>query len=448
MKKSFWDQKIPTLFGLFILALGIGTTTLLTNRGIFFQSNASSANQPQNVRITNITDKSFSVSYSTNEKTSGAVNYGQTTSLGQSALDQRDKDSGKLTSYLIHSITVDNLQPLTKYYFTIISGTNTYYNNNKPFEITTGPPIITNASEEAKITGKIFLPDSNFPSEAIVYVTLDNSQVVSALAQKDGSYDIPLNSIRINDLSSYYKFDKNSVIKMLIYGDLLTSNVVLSKNQINTIPPITLSKDYNFLVEDFPSASPSANFLSFPSLTSTVSAQKVKILTPKENQGFTDDQPLFKGTAKPGESVQIDIHSDEAIQAKVTTDKNGNWSYQPSQPLSPGTHTITITAKDVSGILRTISQSFVVYASGTQIPNASGSPTPTPTPISNTLTSPIPTATYTPTPTIITSQVPTATTSGTPLPPTGNPFIITFGIVGFVISLFGSLLFLLSRKNT
>lgn len=435
MKKSFWDKKIPTLLGLFILALGIGTTTLLVNKGALFQSNASSLDQPQNVRITNITDNSFSVSYSTKDKSSGTLNYGNTISLGQSALDQRDKNSGKLTSYLIHSITVSNLTPLTKYYFTIISGGNTYYNNDKPFEVTTGPSISNNASDNTKIKGKVILPNSNLPSEAIVYVTLDNSQVVSVLVTNDGSYEMPLNQIRTGDLSSYYDFNQNSVIKMLIYGDFLTSNVVLSKTQAAAIPSVTLSKDYDFLVDSIPNASASAGFLSFPSLVSTSSsAQKVQILTPKENQGFTDDQPLFKGTAQSGEDVQIVIHSDEAIQAQVTTDKNGNWSYQPSQSLTPGTHTITITAKDVSGIIRTITQSFVVYASGTQIPNASGSPTPTPT--------------FVPTPTVVISQAPMATTSGTPLPPTGNPFIITLGIVGFVISLFGSLLFFLSRKNT
>lgn len=450
MKKSFWDKKIPTLLGLFILALGVGITTFLTNKGALLQTNALSTEQPQNVRITNVTDTSFSVSYSTQDKISGSLNYGQTISLGQSAFDERDQKTGKLDNYQIHSITINNLLPLTKYYFTIISGQKAYYNNDKPFEVVTGSSISDFAQNSETLKGKILLPNGNSPSEAIVYVTSDNSQVVSVLSKSNGSYEIPLKLIRTGDLSSYYNFSQNSVIKMLAFGDLLTSNVVLSKTQVNTIAPITLSKDYNFLIKGSPNASASANLLSFPSFESTSSAsqeKKVQILTPKKDQGLTDDQPLFKGTAKAGENVQIVIHSDQTLQAQVTTDKNGDWSYRPSEPLAPGTHTITITARDVSGILRTITQSFVVYASGTQIPNASGSPTPTPTPTVAITLSSILTPTSTPVPTEILTQPPVSTSSATPLPPTGNPFIITFGIAGIVVSLIGSLLFFLSRKT-
>lgn len=455
MKKSFWDKKIPTLLGLFILSLGIGITTFLTNSQTFLKTNASTSEQPQNVRITNISDTSFSVSYSTLDKISGSLNYGQNISLGQSAFDERNQNSQKITNYQIHNITLNNLLPLTKYYFTIISGQNTYYNSGKPFEVITGPSISKTANTPDLIKGKLILPNGIYPSEAIIYITLDNSQVLSALAKPDGTYELPLTLIRSGDLSSYYNFNQNSIIKMLIYGDSLTSNVVLSKKQINPVPLITLSKDYNFQVQDLQSTNASTSLQGFPSFESTSSAsQKVQILTPQKNQELTDSKPLFKGTAGPNENVKIIIHSDQTIQTQIKTDKNGNWSFTPSEALTPGTHTITITSKDVSGLLKTITQSFVVYASGTQIPNASGSPTPTPT-TTPTIASAIPTPTdippafpsLTPSPTPILVQAPVSTSSSTLLPPTGNPFIIIFGIFGIIVSLIGSLLFILSRKT-
>lgn len=447
MSKSFWDKKIPTLFGLLILVLGVGITTFLTNSKTLLQTNALSTNQPQNVRITNVTDTSFSVSYYTLDKISGLIKYGENISLDKSAFDQRD--GGKLNNHLIHSFTVNNLTPSTKYYFTIISGKDTYYNNDKPFEIVTGTSIPNFLGNSEILKGKVLLPNGNPPSEALVYVTLDNSQVVSVLTKSDGSYEVPFSIIRTNDLLAYYNLSQNTTIKMLVLGDLLTSNVVLSKPQSSTVPLITLSKNYNFLIKNYSSESTSTSLQSFPSFESTSSAQvkKVEIQTPKKDQTFTDDKPLFKGTASPNENVEIVIHSDQALQAQTVADKNGNWSYRPSESLAPGTHTITITTRDISGILRTIRQSFVVYASGTQIPNAAGSPTPTPTPVLLAQISVSPTPTPTSPPAQILSITPVSTYSGELLPPAGNPSIMIFGIIGIIVSLIGSLLFFLFRQN-
>lgn len=449
MKKSFWDKRIPTLFGLFIITISIGITTILVNKETLLQTKATPTQQPQNVRITNVTDNSFSVSYITADKISGSLNYGKDKTLGQSALDEKDKQ--------IHSITVNSLTPLTKYYFTITSGQDTYLNNNQPFEINTAQAILALPTNNDKITGKIILPNGLPPKEGIIYITTDNSAVISQTLKLDGVYEIPLSLIRTGDLSSYYDFNSNSVIKILVYGDTLISNVFFSKNQENSIPTITLSKDYDFRTSEIPQASISADQINFPSFTSTSSATQKKnpqILTPKKDQGFTDEQPLFKGTALPNQNVEIIIHSTEQIQTQITTDNNGNWSFRPSNPLSPGPHTITIVSKDASGILKNITQSFVVYASGTQVsqsatPSSTLTPTPTVKPaLIPTLTPTIlPSLTITPIPTEILSPTPYSTYSGKILPPTGNPSIITIGIVGIIMSLIGSLLFLLARKG-
>jgi hypothetical protein len=467
MRKSFWDKRIPTLLGILLITIGVGVTTFLVKQGVLFKSSASITQQPQDVRITNVTDNSFSVSYKTEDSVIGSVNFGKDSALGGSGLDDRDQQTGILTSHKIHNITVRDLTAQTKYYFSITSGQDKYVNGDQPFEITTGPKLLDSPPKQNPMSGKIVLSDGSSPKEAIIYVTADNSQVISTLVKTDGAYILPLNSLRTNDFSSYYNFSANGKVEMLVVGDSLTSNVLFSVNQISPLPTIILSKDYDFRESQSPVATISAALESFPSFSSTSSAPQ--ILTPKKDQEFTDQKPLFKGTGAPGQNVQIIIRSDQPIQATVKADSSGNWSYRPSSNLSPGTHTITVQAKDSSGILKTITQSFIVYASGQQINPAvpSGTPTPTasvtmalsktptptptkpvsggitltPTPTTGIIASGSPTITSTPLVSTKISQAPTSTSKGG-LPPTGNPSIITAGIVGAVIILVGGLLFL------
>jgi len=450
MRKKFWDKRIPTLFGLFIITVAVGITTFLVNRETLFQINAGPTQQPENVRITNITHSSFSVSYTTEGEVTGSVNYGKDQALGQSGLDDQDKESGSLKNHKVHSITIDNLTPQTTYYFTITSGQDSYMNNNKPFEAITGPTLSESPSTQTAATGKLILPNGSPPKEAIIYLTTEGSQVTSALVKTDGTYSLPLNLVRTSNLSSYYNFTKDSEIKMLAFGDSLTSGITSFALQVNPVPTVTLSQNYDFRINESPNATLSASLEGFPSFDSSSSASTKEkgpqILTPEKDQGFTDQQPTFKGTGLPNEDVEIIIHSDEQIQTQVLADKNGNWNFRPSNPLSPGSHTITIITRDASGVLRTITQTFMVFALGTQVAEAatpSATLTPTPTSVPITTTSP----TQFPTPTDALSLSPSASPSAKPLPPAGNPSIITAGIVGIFISFMGGLLFLLTRRG-
>ena len=461
MKKKFWDKRIPTLFGILLITLGVGVTTFLVNQGVLFKSNASLTDQPQNVRITNITDGSFTVSYQTESKVIGSLDYGADQKLGQPALDDRDQQTGNLTSYNIHNITVRNLNPQTKYLFSITSGQGTYTNNGQAFEVNTGSKLSDSPPNQDPISGKILLSDGSAPKEAIVYVTADNSQVISTLVKSDGSYILPLNSLRTNDLTTYYSFPSDGTVKMLVFGNTLTSNVLISLSQTRPIPTIMLSQDYDFRESQSPVATISGSLTSFPSFESTSSASAPQILTPKNGQELTDQQPLFKGTSAPNQDVKITIHSNQVVQTTVKADQSGNWNYRPPSNLSPGTHTITVQAKDDAGILKTITQSFVVYASGQKInPPPSGSPTPIVTVAVSPTSMPLPTVVITSVPTISIAPLITATPSVTlteskggfdisptqkALPPTGNPSIMTAGIVGAIVTLVGGLLFLLTR---
>ncbi|MEK7450554.1 MAG: Ig-like domain-containing protein [Patescibacteria group bacterium] len=449
MKNNIWNKRIPTLLGIGMIGIGIIITSLLVKSGVIFISRAGPSQTPTDVRISNIQESSFTVSYTTEDKVIGSINFGDSKNLGQSALDDRDQQTGSVSPHKIHNITVRGLNPSTKYYFSILSGQNTFLNNSNLFEAFTARAIDGSPSQQTPLSGKIISPNGTMPSEAIIYVTAENAQVISTLVKQDGSYILPLNSLLNKDLSGYFAFQKNTIIKLLVVGDSLKSNVLLSKDQINPIPTVTLSNDYDFTIGSSPipsqSATPIGGFPSFSSqLVSSSSAnQNPQILAPKKDEGFTDNKPIFKGSALPNEKVQIIIHSDEQIQTEVTSDANGNWTYRPSTPLSPGNHTISIVSRDKSGILKTIQQSFTVYASGTQV-NQSATPSATPilTSVPNPTTTPIQTISIAPSP-VPTAIIPAPTKI--PLPAAGNSSVIFLGMAAAATTIFGLLFFLLAH---
>lgn len=454
MKGQLFNKKIPTILGIILVLLGIFLTTIIIGNQTMFKSKASNSEAPLDVKVTNITDISFTITYLTNEPVTGSISYGNDKKLGESELEELDKEKGSFSPRKIHSISIKKLTPSTKYYLTIISGPNTYLNNGIPFEATTGPTISSSSAKsdlvsakEQTIKGKIVLPDGSIPSEALVYLNAENSQLLSSTVVKDGKFSFPLKDLRTNDLSSYFSADENTIFTIFTTDGSLKSTTLVSLGQSESIPTITNSNNYDFTQEVSPIASKSAQ-TSFPSIAPSNKNSKLEILSPKENQSFTDQKPQFRGTSLPNGKVEIIIHSDEQITTQVVADSNGNWIYKPPNNLSPGVHTITIKTRDSSGILTTIMRSFTVFAAGSQ---ALGSATPSATPI--------PTLTPTPTPMIATfnstaTPIPTSIPSPTPtlmremakdnLPPTGNsPIALT--IAGVAATVTGIILSLLIR---
>jgi len=456
--KKLFNKKIPTILGIILILLGIFLTTFILKNQTTFKSKALNSQEPQNVKITNITDASFTVTYQTDAQATGSISYGDDKKLGESELEDVDKEKKSFSPKKIHSVSIKKLIPSTKYYLTVISGSSTFLNNGSPFEITTGPDISSASAksdlasaQQNIIKGKIVLPDGNAPSEALVYLNAENSQLLSSTVTKDGEFSFLLKDLRTDDLFSYFNIDNNTVFKIFATDGSLKSTALASLNQANTIPTITLSNDYDFAQKVSPVASKTAELSSgFPSIIPLKEKPKLEIINPKENQSFADLKPQFRGTSLPNEKVEIIIHSDEQITAQVTADSNGNWTYKPSVNLSPGAHTITIKTRDSSGILTTIMQPFTVFAAETQ---ASGFATPSATPTVIPAQRITPTLTLTPTIAMLIPAVsPTPTFifipagSNQELPPTGDSRIIFVTIItAIATTAAGVVLFLLTR---
>jgi hypothetical protein len=441
IKKSIWNKRLPSVLGVLFLALSIGTIGWLSGNAVLFGTKAATDATPKNVKISNVSDSSFSVSFITTDSAPSGIKYGTSNNPDFVALDDRDIEKGKLSNYTAHHITVKNLSPSTKHYFVITSGGNNFLNGTSPYEVTTGAdPVVKKIGNI--MNGKVINEDGQAPDEGLVYASIDPSKVASGLVSNGGSYVI--------DLSVLGEVKPDSVLNLVILASNKESKVTLNGSQISRVPLVTLSKNYDFLfgTDPLPELEVATGSADTPAVfpTSSISSEDgPQILTPEEDQNLSDQQPLFTGTAAPNAEVEITIESDP-ITTTVMATGNGNWQFRPDTELEPGTHTVTIRTTDAQGILRTIRQSFTVYAEGSQFTEPSVSPvqaTATPTIVSATTA---PTIASSPTPTTVQvtevqNTTPTITTQ-VPIPVTGNTTLLIIMITFVSAVAIGTLLFI------
>jgi hypothetical protein len=223
------------------------------------------------MQITNVSDTSFTVTYTTDDSVIGTLNMGSVKdNLDQTVLDDRDQLSQTVNKYYSHTISANSLTPNTTYYFTITSGSKKKTDNGMPFSIKTGPAIASSPSSQPPIFGRVINQDGSTPSDGIVLVNINGAQISSTYLKKDGTFLLPLNILRTTDLSNYLSLDANSNINIKLFSGGLSSKVSLSSTQISPVPIITLSNNYDLEQPNptqKPILTPSQNFknLKFPS---------------------------------------------------------------------------------------------------------------------------------------------------------------------------------------
>jgi len=447
LKNNIWNKRIHPFIGVLFLIFSLGTIGFLSSNAILFGTKAATDNTPKNVKISNISDSSFTVSYFTDSNTTGSISYGETQTPDKVALDDRDKETS--AEHFVHYVTVKNLKPSTKYFLTITSGAKTFLNKDVPYETTTTDEFQTFLPEEFLLKGKVTLEDGSIPTEAIAYVSSKSSENLAALINTKGEYNI--------DISSLPDVSSDTVLDLQIFDPTRQSKISLLVDQADPAPLIILSKDYNFSVSSEPiSSSPQASAsgtitpVAFPAPDDkTKKVTSPQIISPETDQEFKDQQPLFTGKAVPNSTVEITIESENPIKTTVKSSASGNWQYRPDTKLAPGNHTVTIKTTDSSGIIRTITQSFVVFAEGSKFTEPSISPsvnpTKTPTPTSAPVTIVAsPTKTLTPTPTTVAKATAKPTTPQATIPVTGNTNLTTT-VIGIISAVgVGALLFFLT----
>lgn len=423
MKK---EKRIPTILGLFLLIIIVFLVTSLTQNKTNTGSRASGSCEPINLQVTNLTNKSATVSFATS-----------TDCLSNIFIANRNienlKSKGK-----IHYFDINSLEESKVYTFSVISDGKDYSSDEYNFKTAQKP---TNPIPESNLAwGRIYLPDKSPASEAIVYFSVPGASPLSALVTSTGDWNIALATSFNESLTNFFSAIANTEENLFIVSsDQIQTQIVGNTDRNNPVPDIIIGQN-NFSAPspavDLPSSSLLDNEYSFSDKTD------LTISNPQTNETLSTKRPDFFGTAKPGTNLKIEVHSSTAINDTTSVNSDGSWNWSPSQDLAPGEHTITITDENNN----IISRKFVVLAaesstSFTASPSAT-TPTKIPTPTTK-ITTPTPTLKPTATPTPITIPVSNPSTSSG-VPQTGNTFPTVFTILLSLISV--SFAFIYSKK--
>ena len=443
------EKRLPTLVGIFILLVGITATSYLIQHLRQNLLKAEPLSTPQMVKISNISQAAFTVSWVTPENpSSGYLRFDQGRSLGEVGLDERDQKIEELGKYTLHHVTLNNLKPQTTYYFKIISQGKEYGENDAPYSVTTAGANYSSSSFGP--TYGVVLEENGKPvKEGIVYVRVGNSNLASTLVKSSGNWLVSLSLLISEDLKGPLNLREGDFEEIFVQGSGKTSKVIISLEENAPVPDIILGKDYDFRTA--PSPSP-----TLPKTTPPEIAPDFFLIQPA-SEAAIPGQPFFRGTGIPGKQVEIKVESEISLTGTVTVDPSGTWTWQSPENLAPGSHTVTVTSVDGQGRLQTIIRNFLVLASGSQVveaatpsatPTLTSTPklspsvtpttippgtTPTSTPILTPTSTPKPTSTPTPTPSLrvtpslTLSPTPQATT--TPFPESGD-LLLTLILAG------------------
>lgn len=384
-------RRIPTIIGILILILGTAAGIILVATSKQFKLGASPDITPQDVRITNVTASSFTVSWITDKPTIGYVVYG----TSKDTLNQNTTAPQEALS--IHWVQVQSLSPQTQYFFKINSGGSDFDNSGIPWSASSGPQISGNPPPSQTISGSIE-DQGGLPAVGVaVYVIIQGASPLSALTSSGGSWVIPLNSARTTNLANWVAISPdNSLLQIFVQGGIAgVSTAQIYPKAANPVPVIKLGQIYDFRNQgsstsgENPStslnlpqnATGSAGF-NLNQIASTSAGTKVVTITSiKSGETISTTKPQIMGSGAPGTKITLTVKSTPQ-SATVTVGPDGTWLWTPPSNLDPGTHTLTVSWKDAQGILQTLTRTFTVQASGGPAFVATPSGTPTATPIS------------------------------------------------------------------
>lgn len=236
------NKKIPTLIGLVLtltLVIGLAATTSLVSKVTTFFSQASSSIVPNSVGVANISEKGFTVYWTSQTASLGSVSYGKTTALSSGiAIDDRNLTTPN-EKYLSHFVRVAGLSSNTKYFYNV-SG-----RDEAPLEVTT----LAQAPGASKVEpgfGKINDAGGSPLSGAVVVLTNAAAEKTATLSKSDGSYVLPVTLAtngQAETISFLYGADTASIsCKVGQDRPLPTIKMGDNANCSKTVSPVVVTK--------------------------------------------------------------------------------------------------------------------------------------------------------------------------------------------------------------
>lgn len=414
------EKHIPTIFGLLLLLASIFGGVILTSQKSGFSSKASGSCEPINPQITNVTDNSAIISFSTNNDCLSSIN------INNQIISA---DSSKK----IHYFEVSSLKENSDYVFSIISGGKTFESSN--FQVSTAKKPSTQPTASNLAWGKVVTSDGKDASNVLVYLNIPGAYPLSALTTSSGNWNIPLSASFNEAKNDWFKPMSNIEEEIFVIApDKDITQVTNNTSLNNPVPNIIIGQ--SILTGPEVKTEESAGILPLTGGEISNSNKKLDISNPSEDETISTKKPEFFGTASDKTKITIEVHSSEVINGETLSDSDGTWKWSVPKDLSPGEHTITISAENKeTGVIETITRKFIVLAAenDTNFTASSSATTNTPTP------------TLSPTSTTTSISTPTATKAVTKIekPSTSSGVPRTGAVIPTIILIASSFLILL-----
>lgn len=178
------------------------------------------------VQITNLTDTGFTVVWVSSKKEDGSISYGTSTeNLDSEAIDERDGLTNRST-YYVHSVSVAQLQPSTKYYFTVKSGSDVYDTvfNTTTFATLSSPPPFQSVS------GVVNNMPSTNEAVVIAYIsdedgsgTAGNGTKMSTLVDENKRWILSVVDSRNSAGIEYYEYTSGDKLNLSLLSTVDTN---------------------------------------------------------------------------------------------------------------------------------------------------------------------------------------------------------------------------------
>ena len=299
--------------------------------------------------------------------------YGKTETELKSAVYTATDTPRNMVPKKYHVFSYENLDQSNKYFYQFISDRKLIeYSGKTIFSTTTKEDSnFDKTSSRNPIYGKITTPNGEGLTEAQILISrqaksgnITPSQDIFMTATKESGewlYSLPSSFINtdIIDIEVFHEKYPPSKIQAVV-------------SKASPIPQtLIIGTDYVF--------SESENVLGVQSTSPSNrnnDAYVISILYPEKNAIIPDSKPLIKGYGVPRTTVNIEINSKPIFRAQAIVNAQGVWVFEPKNPFTHGTYTLTVKIQDTNGAIRNITRSFVIAKSGEQVLGESTISTP------------------------------------------------------------------------
>ncbi|MBN1915524.1 fibronectin type III domain-containing protein [Candidatus Dojkabacteria bacterium] len=285
---------------------------------------------PYMIKISNISDVSFTVSWLTKEATTGSVVYGLS-SPSELALDDRDGSAVLAKKRFTHSVTISKptFKKNDKVLFEINSNSKSYKPTIGSFVFTI-PAVLSSPPSIKVVTGRVtpvfetsiglkdsrdFIIAGNYSADG------KKSTWVTTVPAENKGWNLNMGSARSLDLSSLFS-NSGADLNLEMYGEL------------NSFQTTILKVD-----DESQEFDPEAGL----TVMSFEHENEVSVLEP------------VKGTTIPGSTVSLAFSGPQNVTMTASADENGVWEADLSQIVVAGDYDISINSVgSVLGISATI----------------------------------------------------------------------------------------------